>query len=1055
MLHEGIYEQIVNTRIKSELAKLDLEKYDIGLEELQADDARRILTIYISFVIQQGLHYVRDSFPNSGEGEKEALLEQIRLCNDIVREVASHTKEPDFEDNIILEKGEVLTSLYHKLNTARGITKHVEVRPITSIVENALFTGSKNEPSMLSELKKEIISADEIDLLVSFIKWSAIRPLLPELTSFTKDSGKKLRVIATTYTRATDYKAILTLAELPNTEVKINYETSHARMHAKSYMFKRNTGFSTAYIGSSNLSNPALTGGLEWNVKVTEKESFDIVKKFQVSFDSYWNDPSFELFNPNDPACCDRLKEELSKPQFDLFNNRHLQIDIRPYAYQQEILDNLSAEREMYGHYKNLIVAATGVGKTIIAAFDYKRFRCSHNQARLLFVAHRKEILEQSLQKFQEVLNDFNFGQLYVDGKKPANIEHLFISIQSFNAGDFTKWTSEDYYDYIIVDEFHHAAANSYQKLLAYYRPKILLGLTATPDRMDGKDILKYFDGRIASSLLLGEAIDRNLLSTFQYFGVTDDVDYRKMTWTRGKYDVSELERVYTADTRRCALILNSVQKYVADMDDVKGLGFCVSVAHADYMAAYFNQHGVPSISLSAKSVDDIRDDAKQDLVNGKIRFIFVVDLYNEGVDIPQINTILFLRPTESATVFLQQFGRGLRLCEGKDCLTVLDFIGQANKRYNFGMKFESIAGKSRHSIRNQIEKGFSNLPRGCYIELEDYAKEYILENLRQTVNTKNVLIENVRTFEEDTGLDLNLDNYLTAYKLSLYEFYHNSGSRSMFRLKKWAGLISDKRDVDDQIYKVITGLFHINSPRLLDYWIRYIQGDHQPVDRLETLMRNMLYYSFFRKHPGKNGFQSIDEGIESILGEDFVRDEVLEILRYNRNHIDFISKANEYAFDCPLELHCKYNTNQIMAAFGYYTEESSPEFREGVKWFQDKKTDVFLINLNKSEKDFSPSTMYEDYAINANLFHWQSQSQDRQSSDKIQRYIHHKERGNNISLFVREFKKNGQYTSPYVFLGNADHVNHEGEKPVSFIWRLHTDMPADLLPKANKSIAL
>jgi len=1055
MLHEGIYEQIVNTRIGAELAKLDHEKYDIQLENLDADDARRLLTIYVSYVIQQGLHYVRDSFSNSSEGEKEALIGQIRLCNDIVMEVARHTKEPDFEDQMILEKGEVLTSLYQKINSARSITKQSVTRPMTSIVENALFTGSKNEPSMMSELKKEILSSDSIDLLVSFIKWSAIRPLLPELTEFTNRPDSRLRIIATTYTQATDYKAIVELAELPNTEVKINYETNHARMHAKSYLFKRETGFSTAYIGSSNLSNPALTGGLEWNVKVTEKESFDIVKKFIVSFESYWNDATFERFDPADPECCKRLQEELSKPQYDVSNPRQLQVDIRPYAYQQEILDNLSAEREVYGHYRNLVVAATGVGKTIIAAFDYKRYRESHEHARLLFVAHRKEILEQSIQKFQEVLNDFNFGQLYVDGKKPTDIAHLFISIQSFNAANFTTCTSSDYYDYIVIDEFHHAAAASYQKLLAYYQSKILLGLTATPDRMDGKDILKYFDGRIASKMLLGEAIDRNLLSTFQYFGVTDDVDYRKMTWTRGRYDVSELEKVYTADTRRCALVLNSVRKYVTDMEEVKGLGFCVSVAHADYMAAYFNKHGVPSISLSAKSVDDIREDAKQDLVSGKIKFIFVVDLYNEGVDIPQVNTILFLRPTESATVFLQQLGRGLRLYQGKDCLTVLDYIGQANKKYNFAMKFESIVGKGRRSVRDQIEKGFADLPRGCYIEFEKYAREYILENLKQTDHTKKLLIENVRTFEGDTGLPLTLENFLTTYDLDLYSFYQNNGSRSLFRLKKWAELIHDDRDVEDRIYNVITGLFHVDSARLLDYWIRYIEGDHNPRNEEETLMRNMLYYTFYKKHPEKMGFNSIDDGIEAILHEDFVKSEVLEILNYNRKHIGFVAGLNEYDFTCPLDLHCRYNTNQIMAAFGYFTETSSPEFREGIKWFGDKRTDIFLINLNKSEKEFSPSTMYEDYAINATLFHWQSQSQDRQKSDRIQRYINHKTKENSISLFVREYKKNGTYTAPYTFLGNADYVSHEGERPVSFVWRLHAPIPAELLPKANKSIAM
>ncbi len=1053
MLKNGIYEQIVNTKINRELQQLDLEKYNIELDKLYADDARRILTIYISYVINQALQYLRDSFPSSMESE--SLLSQIRLCNEIVREVAEHTKEPEFEDNLILEKGEVLTSLYEKMNSARSIRSVKAVHPETSIVENALFTGATNEPSMLSELKKEILSSDSIDLLVSFIRWSAIRPLYTELKAFTKRDGVRLRVIATTYMQATEYKAISALAELPNTEVKINYETNHVRMHAKAYLFRRDTGFSTAYIGSSNLSRVALTDGLEWNVKVTEKESFDIVRKVSVMFESYWNDASFEIFDPTRSDCCRKLQGELSKVSEGKGTERKLQVDVRPYAYQQEILDNLDAEREVYGHFRNLIEAATGVGKTMIAAFDYKKFKEKHARARLLFVAHRKEILEQSIQKFQEVLNDFNFGELYVDGRRPLDVEHLFISIQSFNSAKLAQWTSEDYYDYIIVDEFHHAAAASYQELLAYYKPKILLGLTATPDRMDGKDILKYFDGRIASKLLLGEAIDRNLLSPFQYFGVTDETDYRGCKWTRGRYDVSELEKVYTADTRRCALILNSVKRYVTDITEVKGLGFCVSVAHANYMAGYFNQKGIPSIALSAKSADDIRDKAKEKLISGKINFIFVVDLYNEGVDIPAIDTVLFLRPTESATVFLQQLGRGLRLCPGKDCLTVLDFIGHANKKYNFAMKFEAIVGKGRKSIRKQVENGFSNLPRGCYIELERYAKEYILENLKQTDNNKKALIELARTFEEDTGLPLNLENFLTEYNMSLYEFYQNTGARSLFRLKKWAGLIKDDRDVDDKIYSMLTGLFHINSRRLLDYWIRYINGDTFAYSDEEKIMRNMLYYTFYKKHPGKYGFKDIDEGINSVLYESFVRDEVLQILQYNRRHIGFIAGRNEYSYVCPLDLHCRYNTNQIMAAYGVFTETESPEFREGVKYLENKRTDIFLINLNKSEKDFSPSTMYEDYAINDRLFHWQSQSQDRQNSAKIQRYIHHKDTGNLISLFIREYKKIGSYTAPFTFLGNADYVRHEGEKPVSFIWQLHDPLPADLLPKANKSIAM
>lgn len=1052
MIYDGIYEQIVNTHLKSELEQLDLDQYDIQLENLDTDDARKILTIYISYIIQKGLHYIRDSF--SSNEDQEALVAQIKLCNDIIFEISTHTGDADFNDFSILEKGEILTSLYNNMNSARSISNEIIIRPETSLIESTLFTGSKQEPNMLSEIKKEIVSCDSIDLLVSFIKWSAIRRIINELREFTDRPGTKLRIIATTYMKATDYKAIIELASLKNTEIKINYEVDHMRMHAKSYLFKRNTGFSTAYIGSSNLSNPALTEGLEWNIKVTEQESFDIIKKFSVTFESYWNDPNFEAFDPSNPEDQEKLKSELTQIYDFAQSKFHLLCSIKPYPYQQEILDNLEAEREIYGHHKNLVVASTGVGKTIIAALDYRRFKEKNSNARLLFIAHRKEILEQSIQKFREVLNDFNFGDLYVDGKRPSQIDYLFMSIQSFNAVDFSALTSTDFYDYIVVDEFHHAAAKSYQTLLDYYSPKILLGLTATPERYDCKDILTYFDGHIASEMRLVEAIDRKLLCPFQYFGVSDDIDYSKLSW-RGKYDTTELENIYTVDTKRASIILKSVYQYVTDMNEVKGLGFCVSIPHANYMAEYFNRNGVPSISLSAQSVDDIRNDAKDDLITGKIKFIFVVDLYNEGVDIPQINTILFLRPTESATVFLQQLGRGLRLYDGKECLTVLDFIGQANKNYNFETKFRAMIGKSKQSIRHYIETGFSNLPKGSYIQLEKMAQEYVLRNLKQTAINKNSLTEKVKYFEADTGLPLRLDYFLNYNGLTLFEFYQSNGSRSLYRLKKWAELIQGTADVDDSIYRGMTGLFHINSKRLLDYWLFYIRTETVPDTEEQRIMLNMLYYTFYQTEPAKENFLSIEDGILSLLKYDFIKDEMIQILSYNLSKLNFIAHPNGYSFTCPLDVYCQYTTRQILAAFDYYNENQAPTFREGVKYIDDKKTDIYLINLNKSEKDFSPSTMYEDYAINDTLFHWQSQSQLSDTSSTAKRYIHHKELDSNISLFAREFKNNGTYTSPYVFLGNASYVNHYGSKPVSFTWKLDNPIPANLIQKANKSIVI
>ncbi len=397
---------------------------------------------------------------------------------------------------------------------------------------------------------------------------------------------------------ATDYKAIQEVSALPNTEIKISYDVERTRLHAKAYLFNRETGFSTAYIGSSNLSNPALTSGLEWNIKVTEKDSFDIVRKFEATFESYWNDHEFKMYQPESIQDQELLKRALSKSKVKEDQESYFIFDIQPYFYQKEILEKLQVEREVFGRMKNLLVAATGVGKTVISAFDYKRFKLKNKSAKLLFVAHREEILKQSLDTFRAILKDPNFGDMLVGNSQPTSLEHLFVSIQSFNSKRLHETTTPDFYDFIIVDEFHHAAADSYQKLLAHYQPTILLGLTATPERMDGKDILTHFDDKISAEMRLTEAINRKLLSPFQYFCVSDSVDLSKLKWSRKGYEIKELENVYTHNDHRSSQIVKSIYKYVTDIDQVKGLGFCVSIEHAKYMAAFFEKVGIPSIAL-------------------------------------------------------------------------------------------------------------------------------------------------------------------------------------------------------------------------------------------------------------------------------------------------------------------------------------------------------------------------------------------------------------------------------------------------------------------------
>jgi superfamily II DNA or RNA helicase len=1048
LLKQGIYEEIITQKLSNQLKELSDDTHEIGKEKLDVEEARKLLSSFISNITRKALQFVRD-----GKDDAEAILEQIRTCNEIISLLSTKLDDAEFNSLQIEEKGEVLTSIYSRINSVKAFKKEDVIRPITPISQSSLFTGSNYEPSMLGELKKEILTSDSIDMLVSFIKWSGLRCIIEELKTFT-DQGGKLRVITTSYMEATDYKAIDELSKLPNTEIKVSYDVERTRLHAKAYMFKRDTGFTTAYIGSSNLSNPALTSGLEWNLKVTEKDSFDIVRKFEATFESYWNDNEFKKFNSDDEKDQTLLKVALSKSKYKEEAEFHFSFDIRPFHYQKEILEKLQVERELHGRMKNLVVAATGVGKTVISAFDYKRFDSSNkNRSRLLFVAHREEILKQSRDTFRAILKDLNFGELLVGNNLPTSIDHLFVSIQSFNSKKMYETTTSDYYDFIIVDEFHHAAAESYQRLLNHYEPKILLGLTATPERMDGKDILSYFDNTIAAEMRLTEAVNQKLLSPFQYFCVSDRVDLSKLKWSRKGYDIRELENVYTSNDLRSNEIIKSIHKYVTSIEDVKALGFCVSIEHAKYMADYFNKNGIPSISLYGDVKNSVRQEVQNKLVTGEVKFIFVVDLYNEGIDIPEVNTVLFLRPTESLTVFLQQLGRGLRISEGKDCLTVLDFVGQAHSNYNFEEKFRSLLGKTKHSVQYYVENGFFNLPKGCFIQLEKQAKEYILRNIKSSANTKNNLISKMKYFEQDTGLPLTLDNFLRHYNLSLYDFYGKSKDRSFVRVMVEAGL-KDPFECDHE--KLITSrlpnLFHLNSSKLIKFFIKYVEDGSVNTEE-EKLMQGMFYYSFYQHHPEKEGFISMEEGISRVVSNEEFKKEIVEILDFLYNSILSMEINNTFDFPCPLTVHSRYNTAQVMAGFGYWNENASPSFREGVKHFKELNLDSFFTTLNKSEKDFSPSTMYDDYAINDTLFHLQTQTKVAEESETAKRYIKHRKNDDNIALFVREYKQEHGLTSPFIFLGTVDYVKHYGSKPMSFVWRLHEDMPSYLVPRANKNI--
>lgn len=1082
MLKPGLYEQLVNQSLQKELEFIPSERKLLkGLDEAEASE---VISNYLAHVVKQGLDALVE--------KKGDLQAQINLANKIIALIENANEDKEYYQGLSIDQGSNLLLALLKEKDPLLITGKIKdlQRPETSLSQSTLFTAAANEPQLFSEIKKELVSADRVDMLVSFIRWSGLRLFMEELQKFTSRGGR-LRILTTTYIGATEAKAIEYLSKLSNTEIKISYDSKSTRLHAKAYVFYRESGFSTAYVGSSNISSAALTSGLEWNTKISSIDQRATINKIAATIESYWNSPEFESYSENSLT---RLNEALyaeryenAKTKADYLNStlakQYFKEAIsfesyRPYGYQQEILDKLQVERQLHGNYRNLVVAATGTGKTIISALDYKRYLQEHpeNPGRLLFVAHRQEILEQSLVKFRVILKDENFGEMLVGNYRPQqSIDHLFISIQSFNSQDFINKTESDFYDFIIIDEFHHAAAPSYQKLLSFYKPKIFLGLTATPERMDGKNVATYFCDKVSAEIRLPEAINRQLLCPFQYFGVTDNVKLNNVKWTAGGYDKSALSDLFTNSgataENRAALVLNSLFKYVADLNEVKGLGFCVSVENAKFMSEYFSSHNIPSIYLSGMSSESDRALAQLKLLSGEISFIFVVDLYNEGVDIPAVNTILFLRPTESLTVFLQQLGRGLRLCEGKECLTVLDFIGQANRKYNFKDKFAALLSNTKRSLERELENGFISVPKGCYIQLERIASKYILENIKASYSSLDLLTNKLSSFEEESGkAKVTLSSFLDYYHVEpklLYKFapFARLCVRSHLRnsFSEPIDQVITPANKDNQtFYRTMIKLSQIDSQHYLRFLIDFLGKLYAVQDysklklksfinnTLELRMLRMFYMAVWDQYAKSCDDPEVIDNVSKLAQSKILLAELIELFSYRYSKLDFMAKREDLGFDCPLELYCTYTRDELFVALDY---EKPKIIREGVKWLSDKGIDVLLVTINKSDKEYSPSTMYNDYAINEELFNWQSQSTTSENSETGKRYIN---KGSKVLLFVREFKNDPeikQLAMPYTYLGMVEYVSHEGSRPMNIVWRFKTPLPARFLQRTNKLV--
>ncbi|WP_217511470.1 DUF3427 domain-containing protein [Vibrio metschnikovii] len=1042
MQQVGIYEQLITQLIES---RIDRERFYVGERELNSSEASTWLSRFLSRILE----YAIDAVP-AGD---DRLQQQITLSNQLLLWLKTQIQDDDFiEDNLLASQGKILTALYELENPVSANLKNYinDIFPLTGLSQSELFCGSNAGLSLESELKREILSADKIYWLVSFIKWAGIRIFRKELEEFTS-SGRELKIITTSYMGATDAKAVEYLASLPNTEVKLSYNTERERLHAKSYLFLRNTGYHTGYIGSSNLSHSALTNGLEWNLKITSQEIPHIINKSLSTFETYWVSNDFEHFS-GDATSREKLKKALSQQRGGFEASPTHFFDISPFPHQSDILEQLAVERSVHQRFRNLVVAATGTGKTLISAFDFARFIKAKPQAKFLFVAHREEILKQARAAYRGVLRNGTFGELWVGGHTPEHYRQLFVSIQTLNNQLTQLNLTADYYDYIVIDEVHHIAASSYRALLEHFSPTILLGLTATPERHDGGDILADFGGVIAAEIRLPEAINRRHLCPFQYFAIDDDTDLRNIAWSRGRYDIAQLTNLYTHNQVRFDKILLSMQEIITDIGKMKALAFCVSKEHALYMTEQLLLKGVKADVLTSDNSHE-RQQKQQAIRSGSINVLCVVDIFNEGVDIPEVDTLLFLRPTESLTIFLQQLGRGLRLAEGKECCTVLDFVGNSRPEYDFANKFRALIGKSHRAISEEVKQGFPHAPLGCRIELSKRTQEMVLSNIRQASLTLKRLVAMIRQYPEHSTLPLTLSNFLILNPhIDLNELYKRGS---------WSQLVQQAKDeinensVDEDLLKMLRKTIHNRILTGDDHaylsFLKQLCQSNFVIEDADHRYALMCHFDFWQKTGPECGFDSIVQSLVKLNACE-LKAELMDVVNWQLAQTKHEQPTMHALSEVSLRLHARYAREQILVAFGATTFERQPPAREGVFVLKDQNIELMFVTLDKNEKQFSPTTMYHDYAINEHLFHWQSQNSARPDKGRGLEYIQHQKMGKRLFLFVREQTKD-EYgrTMGFVNYGEVDYVSHTGSQPMSITWQLKEPMPHFMWQQAAK----
>lgn len=641
------------------------------------------------------------------------------------------------------------------------------------------ITGDTNH--LLPKLKESFRKAISIDIIVAFLMESGVKLLKDELKEVV-NKNIPIRILTGNYLNITQPQALYMLKDIMGDKVDLRfYNVPNKSFHPKAYIFEYEKG-GDLYVGSSNISKSALTSGIEWNYRLDKEKNNEDYNSFKAVFEDLFLNHSIII----DEEEMRRYSESWIKPKVykhidieeALDNNESKTADntvielYEPRGAQIEALYKLRKKREE-GYDKGLVVAATGVGKTYLAAFDSRAYN------RILFIAHREEILHQAAASFKNVRPNNSIGFFYGDNKDTGS-ELIFATVQTLGKLQYLQeeYFTKDAFDYIVIDEFHHAAAGNYKNIIDYFQPKFMLGLTATPERLDNKDVFALCDNNTAYEVRLKSAINKGWLVPFRYYGIYDEmVNYETIDYKNGKYDDKQLEEALMIN-KRADLIIANYNKYKSE----RALGFCSSRRHAEFMAEYFSSKGIKACAVVSDGSSEYcmdRKEAVNKLSKGDIKVVFSVDMFNEGLDIPSVDLVMFLRPTESPTVFLQQLGRGLRRWKGKNYLNVLDFIGNY-KKANLIPLF--LTGEPKVSKGSRVIPNEEEYPEDCFIDFDFRLIDIFKRMDQQGRKLQDLVKEEYYRIKEYLGHRPSRVELITYIENDIYYKVKNVADKNPFR---------------------------------------------------------------------------------------------------------------------------------------------------------------------------------------------------------------------------------------------------------------------------------